>query len=53
MNEVTVQVVARTRALRAPCGEEVWVFSLFGVKVTPKSEKTPMIFGSAEALASL
>ncbi|MCC6602984.1 MAG: hypothetical protein IT327_07230 [Anaerolineae bacterium] len=36
----TVQLVSRTRALRAPCGGEVWVFSLLGVILTPKSEKT-------------
>ncbi|MCC6607575.1 MAG: hypothetical protein IT327_30490 [Anaerolineae bacterium] len=40
MNEVTVQLVARTRALRAPCGEKNWVFSLCEVKMTSQSEKT-------------
>ena len=37
---VTVQSVSRTRALRAPCGEEIWVFSLLRVILTLKSEKT-------------
>ena len=46
--------MSRTRALRAPCGEENWVFSALGVILTPKAEKTRDLWQrqtrSAEAL---
>jgi hypothetical protein len=45
-------LVSRTRALRAPCGGKVWVFSVFGVILTPKTEKTPFIIGIASALSA-
>jgi hypothetical protein len=31
--------MSRTRALRAPCGEEDGGFSFLGVNMTPKNEK--------------